>query len=269
MLFLRYAARFIIFSFAATLFLSCDPWFAFSPYEAQLDGVYQGTTEKNLALINALDSDEGRTFKVALLSDPHYHFSKLDDVVRYINEQEDYEFAIVTGDLTENGLKQEFVYFYGAMANLRIPYITVIGNHDYLANGETVYAQMFGEFNYSFTFNNVKFVLFDNNTVESSKEPDLRWLEKELVNDGGYDHVIPISHIPPYDQQMKNHYRAFHEMLLKNNIALSIHGHRHTYSLEETFGDGVKYLTVSSPQRRTYSELSISPAGLTVKKIEY
>ena len=256
----------VIFSGIA---LACDPWFSCSPYEANLDEGYHNTTASNLAAINELDTDDSRPFKVAVLSDTHYHFSKLQDAINHINQQGDYSFAIVTVDISENGLKQEFVYFHETMAGLAMPYVTVIGNHDYLSNGEIIYSQIYGVNNYSFVFNNVKFVLFDNNTLESGKEPDLEWLAKELVNDKGYDHVIPFSHIPPYDQQMKHHYARFHDLLVRNKIALSVHGHRHDWSREDVFGDGIEYLTVSSPQKRSYTELSVTPAGIEAKKIEY
>jgi 3',5'-cyclic AMP phosphodiesterase CpdA len=249
--------------------LSCDPWFAYSPYEVRLDKAFAGTTEKNLAFINAQDASDSKPFKVAVLSDPHYHFGKLEDAIMFINKKDDYAFVIVTGDLTENGLKQEFIYFYETMANLDIPYLTVIGNHDYLSNGEAVYSQMFGFYNYSFVFNNVKFVLFDNTTLESEKDPDLGWLAEELRNDRGFDHVIPFSHIPPYDGQMQDHYQVFHQLMVTNNIRASIHGHRHDFSVGEVYGDNVQYATVSSPQKRSYTELIITPAHIDIQRVDY
>jgi 3',5'-cyclic-AMP phosphodiesterase len=258
-----------IYFFLAAASVSCDPWFSYSPYQADVDPVYHRTTEKNLSLINAADAGDSRPFKVALLSDPHYHFNKLHDAIVDINKKGDYAFVIVTGDLSENGLRQEFIFFYESMQEMRFPYVTVIGNHDYLSNGELVYSQMYGPYNYAFVFNNVKFVMFDNTTLESEKEPDMEWLASNVLNDHGYDHVIPFSHIPPYDGQMKDHSKAYHDLMVKNHITASIHGHRHDFSLEETYGDGVRYLTVSSPQYRTYSELTISPTGIEIKKIEY
>jgi Icc protein len=249
--------------------VSCDPWFSYSPYEARLEEKYQGNTEKNLALINALDAGDSRSFKIALISDPHYHFTKLQEALLHINQQEDYAFVMVTGDLTENGLIREFTFFHNIMENLRLPYVTAIGNHDYLSNGELVYRQMFGPDNYSFVFNNVKFVVFDNTTIESEKEPDMDWLAGEIINDSGYDHVIPFSHIPPYDGQMKDYKLAFHQLMVSHGIRVSIHGHRHDYSVEEPFGDGVRYATVSSPQKRSYMELGITPGDIELKKIEY
>lgn len=251
------------------MLLSCDPWFAYSPYESNVQEAYRETTRKNLELIAALSEDDSKPFKIALLADPHYHFGKLEDAIAHINSNPEYVFAIVAGDLTENGLMQEYVYFHETMSRLRIPYLTVIGNHDYLANGERVYDQMYGLFNYTFVFNNTKFVLFDNNTIESEMEPDFQWVGRELVNNGEYHHVIPVSHIPPYDGQMDKYRNQYHELLVRNEINLSVHGHRHDFSLEKVFGDAIEYLTISSPQKRTYAELTVSPTVLEVKKIDY
>lgn len=165
----RQKHRLVILLMAVAGLSSCDPWFAFSPYEAQLDAVYHNTTNLNLALMKASDANDSKPFKVAVLSDTHYHFSKLEDAVGHINRKGDYAFAVVSGDIAENGLKQEFIYFHNIMAQLKIPYLTTIGNHDYLSNGEKVYRQMFGPFNYTFVYNNVKFVVFDNTTYESKQ----------------------------------------------------------------------------------------------------
>ena len=261
--------KLMLYLVLAAIISSCDPWFAYSPYDAQLETAYHATTEKNLERIKSFNAGDSKTFKVALLSDPHYHYAKLEDAIAHINKDPGYVFVIVAGDITENGLKQEFVFFHETMARLKIPYLTVIGNHDYLSNGEAVYQQMYGDYNYSFVFDNSKFVLFDNNTIESKKEPDLEWFARELVNDGGYDHVIPFAHIPPYDVQMERYHKKYHELIVKNKIPVSIHGHRHDFSVEEVYGDGTRYVTISSPQKRTYTELIISPVAIEVKKIEY
>jgi 3',5'-cyclic-AMP phosphodiesterase len=269
MLAVRHIGKCIMLATAVAIFFSCDPWFAYSPYEVQLEKSYSASTEKNLAKIEAGDAGGSKAFKVALLSDPHYHFGKLDDAVMDISAKNDFAFAIVTGDLTDNGLKQEFIFFHESMENLTIPFITAIGNHDYLSNGEEIYSQMFGAYNYSFVFNNVKFVLFDNTTVESEKEPDFAWLDRELKNDAGYDHVIPLSHIPPYDGQMIDHQERYHKMMVDNNIRASFHGHTHDFSLEEFYGEGVIYSTVSSPQKRNYTALTITPTEIEIQKIDY
>ena len=248
---------------------SCDPWFSYSPFETRLTGSHNNLTAQNLASIDQRNSGEVQAFKIAVISDIHYHHGSLDDAIADINRRGDFSFLVVVGDLTDNGLKQEFIFFERSMSNLKIPYITVIGNHDYLANGEKVYEPMFGSYNYSFVFNNVKFVLFDNNTIESGKDPDFDWLEAQLNDSRSYERVIPFAHVPPYDVQMKDHIERYHALMIAHNIPYSIHGHRHTFSIEEVFGDGIQYVTVSSPQYRAYSEVSISASGIEITKVEY
>ncbi len=259
----------VVFLLITGVLLSCEPWFTYSPYESNVSNDYRETNRKNLERISALNANDNQPFKVALLADPHYHFGKLEDAVEHINKDPDYVFAIVAGDLTENGLLQEYVYFHETMSRLRIPYLAVIGNHDYLANGERVFCQMYGPLNYSFVFNNTRFVLFDNNTIESAKEPDFAWVADQLVNNGEVNHVIPISHVPPYDVQMDKYRNLYHDLLVRNAIDLSVHGHRHDFSLEKVFGDNIEYLTISSPQNRTYTALTILPAAVDIQKIAY
>lgn len=265
----RTAILFFGWLFILLLVSACDPWFAYSPYEANVDERDRGQTARNLAALEALDTEDRHSFKVALLSDPHYHYRKLGDAIRHINDSDDYAFAIVASDLTENGLKQEFLYFHQTMGLLKIPYLTVLGNHDYLANGERVYEQLYGPFNYTFVYNHVKFVMFDNNTIESEKQPDLNWLAEAMSGSDAYAYVIPVSHIPMSDPQTSGYREAFHSILVKNGATLSVHGHRHHFSAEELLGDGVRYLTVSSPQKRSYTALTISDTGLTIEKIEF
>lgn len=265
----KYVRNLLSQLFVVTALMACDPWFSYSPYEAGLKERFHSTTDKNLMLIDSADEGDSKTFKIALLADPHYHFNKLHDAILEINKKDDIDFVIVAGDLTENGLMQEFIYFHDIMDPLNVPYVTVIGNHDYLSNGDKIYNQMFGANNYTFDFNNVKFVLFDNIRWESDREPDFTWFAGELENHRGYDHIIPLSHIPPYDGQMADHAKTFHELMLKNDILLSIHGHKHDFSLMDLYGDGVQYLSISSPQKRTYVELIITPTAIDVQKIEF
>jgi 3',5'-cyclic-AMP phosphodiesterase len=194
-----------------------------------------------------------------------------------INKKDDILFIIVTGDITENGLQKEFELFHRIMASSRKPYLTVIGNHDYLSNGALVYQKMYGPVNYSFTFQNVKFVMWDNVLWESNKRPDWDWFETELAespadgtnNARPYTHVIPFSHIPPTDGQMELDRKLLHELLQQHRINLSIHGHKHEYSLTDVYEDGIQYLTVGSPQKRVYAELTITPDAVKVERIDY
>jgi 3',5'-cyclic-AMP phosphodiesterase len=265
----------LVIIFFSALWACSDP-FSYSPFEAVTQTSLRNITEKNLNRLRQLDTARNRPFKVALIADSHYHLNNLADAVADINRKNEYSFIIVAGDIAENGLVKEFELFHQIMNHAHVPYLTVIGNHDYLSNGATAYQQMFGPLNYTFTFHQVKFVAWDNTVWESEKQPDYEWLAKTLAvktdektPSEPYDHIIPVSHIPPFDNQLAETHELYHSLLRQHQIKLSVHGHKHEYSVRELYGDEIQFLTVGSPQKRAYAELSITPDIITVSKIEY
>jgi 3',5'-cyclic-AMP phosphodiesterase len=58
-------------------------------------------------------------------------------------------------------------------------------------------------------------------------------------------------------------------LMVKHGSGISIHGHRHTYSDEQYYGDGVQYITIGSPQMRAYALLTVTPQDFSVKKMIY
>lgn|GEM_PF-250191 len=255
--------------FGIIIFIGCEEPFSFSAYDAAVDEKYRNTTEKNLARIASQSAGEIGGFRIALLSDTHYHFDDLRDAIKLINTRNELAFVVVTGDIAESGLLKEFEFFHHVMSALNKPYVTVIGNHDYLSNGSRIYKDMFGANNYSFVYNNVKFVMFDNVTMESNRAMDLDWLKAEIENAQGFDHVIPFSHIYIWDKQFASSRDQYHRILNENNITLSVNGHKHDYEYTNSLGDDVYFLTIPSPDKRSYVELFISPSGIQVNKIDY
>jgi 3',5'-cyclic-AMP phosphodiesterase len=272
----RHVFAFYLLSFVGLL-SACDHPFSFSPFEVRLPEALRNTNEKNLKRIAALDSiRDDSVVTIALLADTHYHFNALADALEVINSGDSVDFIIVTGDFTENGLQKEYELFHQIMAKSSRPYVTVIGNHDYLSNGGEVYRQMFGAFNYSFIYAGTKFVMWDNVLWESNKTPDWKWLRETLGDPADISdrnkpvrHVIPFSHIPPTDGQLKDSAQVYHQLLHRHGIELSVHGHKHRYSNALHYGNGIRYVTVGSPQKRGFAQLIIRRDKISVRKIEY
>ena len=250
----------------------CERPFSYSPFEAAVPDEAKNLTEKNLERIRERELATADNFKIAVLSDAHYHFNDLRDAIAQINADTTVAFVVVTGDLTENGLLKEFEIFHKLMSALNKPYLTVIGNHDYLSNGGEVYRQIFGPVNYSFIFKDLKFIIWDNVRWESNNEPDWAWFREEVGyrNEGQQEasRIIPFSHIPPTDGQLADSAATIHKLFSENNIHLSIHGHKHEYSNEELY-PGIRYVTIGSPDKRGYVELLISPDSLHATKIRF
>jgi 3',5'-cyclic-AMP phosphodiesterase len=252
---------------------ACDDPFSYSAFDAETPAELRSTTEKNLAKIRERDTLLTEVFRVALLSDTHYHFDDLADAVGDINRRNDISFVIVTGDITENGLLEEYELFYDIMAGSKVPYLTVIGNHDHLSNGELIYSQMYGARNYSFIFNRTKFVMWDNVLWESNASPDWDWFKHEVRSTprGGspIDHTIPFSHIPPFDGQLADSAAAFHQLLTSSGVKASIHGHKHEYTNLPLFGNEIQYVTVGSPEKRSYGLMTISADTVVIEQTKF
>jgi Icc-related predicted phosphoesterase len=247
------------------VFIGCKHPFEFSVYEANVINEQQNTTIKNLKLLENIPV-ESKEFKFAFLSDVHFFYDQLSAIVDDINKRDDIKFVIFGGDIADQALLREYEIFHDIMSKLKKPYLTVIGNHDYNINGGIIYKKMFGDYNYSFEFNNNKFVLFDDVVWESEKELDFDWLTSELEDNTSFNQVFVIAHIPPYGDQFDDELREkYRSTMSKYNVPLSIHGHTHSYFYEE--GD-VSYLTAPAVKEKAYNIVSVKDKGFSVELIE-
>ncbi|AQS93388.1 hypothetical protein BXQ17_04500 [Polaribacter sp. BM10] len=249
-----------------TIFIACENLFEYSVYEAGVNSSEKNTTAKNLKLLAELEQNN-QDFKFAFITDVHYFYNNLRSVVEDINNRKDIAFVVFGGDIADQALLKEFEIFYDIMKNLNKPYFTVIGNHDYNSNGALIYKEMFGDYNYSFEFNNNKFVMFDDIIWESNKDPDFEWLSNELSDNANYNQVFSFSHIPivvsnDLPDEMKNQYNT---ILKENNVALSVHGHTHGYFYEE--GD-VNYLVIPALKKPEYGIISVQQDSFDIELIE-
>ena len=247
------------------VFSTCDHPFEFSVYEANVKTSQINTTVKNLKLLEEIQVNS-KEFKFAFISDVHFFYDQLTDVVNDINKRDDIKLVIFGGDIADQALLREYEIFHDIMSNLKKPYLTVIGNHDYNNNGEIIYKKMFGDYNYSFEFNNNKFVLFDDVVWESDKELDFDWLTSELKDNTNFNQVFVIAHIPYYGDQFDDELaEKYKSIMVENNVPLSIHGHTHSFNYEE--GD-VSYLTAPAVKEKVYNIVSVKDKGFSVELIE-
>ena len=245
------------------LFAACGE-LSFSPYEVQV--TKSVVNEKNLQKIfnSSKYSQKSDSFSIAIISDTHDYYDGLEKQVNYINNNsQSFDFVIVTGDLSNVGLVEEFEQTKKRLDKLNLPYITTSGNHDLLINGRQIYKAMFGNDTYSFEYKNTKFILYNNNNWESpSNVPDFNWVEHELASNSK-SNLILLSHVAPNDTDRFTGSQISHiqELVDRYSVHYYINGHNHNPGTGN-FGNAT-HLTVGASSKSTVLELTLSGSGVS------
>ena len=251
-------------------YMSCDEVIEYSPYQNIIKDKWKDQNTNHLNRLNKKSQKEFKPFKIALIADSHTYYDDLEQQVKYINTLKDIDFVIHLGDITLSAINREFNWYSDIINKIQVPVITLIGNHDCLANGYEIYTEMFGPSNFDFSYNGVKFVMLDDIVWEKHVEdPDFEWFTEAIVNDKDYKHVIPFAHIPPWDDQFSYGNELFYNYLLEqNDISLSVHGHIHRYDVRRPYG-AVNYLSVPSCNRDQLVVMNIQSDTILFENIAY
>ncbi|MEX2336271.1 MAG: metallophosphoesterase [Fulvivirga sp.] len=254
------------------LFIILPSCFEYNPNQIILEDNEKDLTSKNITKIKS--SKAPAVIRFVLMGDTQRFYDESDEFVKRVNQLEDITFVIHAGDISDFGLTQEFQWIHDIMSKIKFPYLTVIGNHDLLANGSKVYARMYGDFNYSFDYGNYKFIMLNTNSREygfKGNVPDLAWLQEQLDTNTAEKEIIIFSHIPPFDEDFdKNLEQAYANMLAKDpHVHLSMHGHRHSFMDEEYYNDGVRYFVTTSMEKKGYALVTLAPEKMEIEIINY
>ncbi|MBN2167037.1 MAG: metallophosphoesterase [Marinilabiliaceae bacterium] len=254
-----------------SLLVACENIIEYSPYQVKTNHL---KNDKNIKIIQHLCSDslEFLPFKIALIGDTHTYYDDFDDMVTVLNKLDSVDFIVHLGDITLSGINREFLWYCNIIDRLRIPIITIVGNHDFLANGYQMYIELFGKSNFSFEYNNCNLVFFDNIIWErNGADPNFEWLYKQTEPDSvkKYTHQFVFAHIPPWDESFSigNEY-LYNIMMESNNVSLSIHGHTHSF-LYDKYYDNTPYLVIGDASDREIVVLSVLHDSILVNKITF
>lgn len=232
--------------------------FEFHPNEVRPDE--KDLNRKNIDRIESINAQTD--FNFILLGDTQRHYEDLEDFVRHVNGIDSIAFVLLAGDLVDFGLSKEYNWIVDELKKLRIPFVSVIGNHDLLANGGKIFRDMFGPDNFSFSYGKTKFICINTNSREydyNGHVPDIEWLKKELQNDSGYDNIFVLSHVPPFsvdfDRDLELPYAE--ALAAQPKTRISLHGHEHHYNLSYPYPGGIPYLVAAAANRRSYVTISV------------
>jgi len=212
-----------------TLMLSACDLVEFSPYDDKVDSDFKDLTKLNLSrLSNSLSTAEKDSFDFAVISDTHIDYDELHKAVKWINNCPRIKLLVHLGDQTDTGLKYEYENTARELQNLNIPYIVVIGNHDYLSQGSRIYSKIYGPKNFSFTVGSNKFIAFDDVVWENNNsKPDFIWLKNELS--GWQGNQFLLMHIPESSDQMESYQAEYQSTISGTPGLIRLHGHTHSF----------------------------------------
>jgi Icc protein len=263
--------RYLLF-FALPLLISCNAT-EFSPNQKFNDNT---ATDVNATEIRSLPSKpSGSPIRIAVSGDTQRKYNESQLFVDHINARDDVDFVVLNGDVSDFGLLLEFDGIYKIYSGLKVPFITVIGNHDQVANGYDIFLRMFGPTNFTFDYAGVKFVCHDSNSREHNFDgliPDISWLKQNLTLDPDTKHIVALSHVPPtdgdFDQQLRNGY----ENLMNSTPGLlaSIHSHQHSPDvIYRKDGQGIPFIITNAIVNRAYTIIDISNDQLTAQAVTF
>ena len=241
---------------AATLLLSACEMLEFSPNDHRAPREQRDLTAQNLARLAASPPLADDTLRFVFTGDSQRFYDDAEDLVNSVNQQPGIQFLVVSGDISDFGLGREMRWVDDQLRRLHVPYLTVIGNHDQVANGRDAYQEIFGPLNYSFTYADTKFIMTDTNGREynfNGRIPDMNWVSRELRAPDTRRHVV-VSHVPPQDVDFDPATRDAYVQALREDprLVFEMNGHRHDYGVGQPFQDGVTYVNSYAFEKRQY-----------------
>lgn len=245
--------------------LSCE--FKSSPYSTKTPKIKRNET--NMELIRTNEPTIGATFKIAFLSDTHNYYDQLNAAVKKINSNGPYAFVVVNGDITNYGMLEEFDETRKILNKLNTPYLVGAGNHDLLSNGHKIFHKMFGPTDFSLVYKNLHLIFFNNNNWETSGVvPDKNWVESVLMASTSQFRIL-IAHVSPIDRARfsADNSTEWETLVTTYGVNYFLNGHDHN-PLVVDFA-GIPRITIGSPSKGSFFELTVSPGGITHQKISF
>lgn len=259
--------------FLTLVLVSCDKVFDIHPYDVNFSGK-RNINNENIVLIENRCKDK-ETLRIAFISDTHGWYSDTEDLVNAVNRVEDLDFVIHLGDLTDCGTTKEYVWARDIIEKLKVPYVALIGNHDFLGTGDQMFKSMYGPYDFSFIAGRIKFVCLNTNATEYdylAAIPNFDFMEAEIhSNTSEFDRTIMCMHAPPLCEQFNNNVAKVFQLYVNHfpGLMFCVNGHEHCKNARDIYHDGVIYYGVDSAEHRSYLLFTITPNGYEYESVDF
>lgn len=237
----------------------------YHPYDNRVEGECN-INAKNIVRIE-LGCATKKQIKFVVIGDTQRRYNETSKVVSAINQRNDIDFVIHTGDITDFGVTNEYERQRDILNKLKVPYVCVIGNHDCLGTGYLIFRKVFGDFDFSFKAGDTFFVCLNTNAMEfdhTTTVPNFSFIADRLVNyPNEMTKTVAVMHADPYSEQADIGVASlFQEKIsLFRDLQFCVHGHGHNFKIRDLFGDGVLYYQCDDISKERYLIFTIKEDG--------
>ena len=247
------------------LLTACNDVFDVHPYDVN----YKGETHHNKQAIAEIEQRFASrdSLRIAFISDTHGWYTNTKAEIDDINKRNDIDFVVHCGDLTDTGTKKEYERTRKILQKLDVPYVALIGNHDFLGTGDQSYQVLYGSLDFSFIAGRVKFLCLNTNATEydyMAAVPNFDYIEQEITARADeFDRTVIIMHAPPYSDQFNNNVaKAFRRYIdFLPHLMFCVYGHNHNSVVNNIYSDGLLFYGIDCSDHRIYRIITIRKEG--------
>jgi len=244
----------------------------FSPNQKFDSNTPTDLNKKNIAKLYSQPNDD--TIRFVLTGDTQRAYSACKDMVTKINSIPGVDFAILNGDISDFGLYQEMEWINDIYSKIKAPYIGVLGNHDISANGKDIFRRMYGDENFCFVYDSVKFVCFDSNSREYNFDgtiPNINWLGTEMQAQTGVKNYVAISHVPSFINDFDPNLEKPYASLVTGNhkVLASLHAHINKTEVLYPYDNKTPFIVTNTAAKREFFLIDIINGKLSYKVLNF
>lgn len=265
---------------------SCDR-FESHPYSVHIHGEHDINT-RTAKILEAANLTP--PFKFAFISDTQGSYDETAEALYIIVKRNDIDFIIHGGDQSDFGLPKEFIWCRDMFLSTGLPFLTAIGNHDCLGNGEDTFRYLYGPDNFSVNIGPLHLVVLNTVALEydySHPVPDLDFIERDRIavdsinsiHPDSLTHTVIAMHSRPYDEQFNNNVaRPFNYYIEhypgmgvtgENRKSFCVNGHNHYYDINDIFDNGIPYYQSANAGKRMFFVFTITENSYEYEAIEF
>lgn len=228
------------------------------------------------------NNEKSTVIKFIQLTDLHVSVGNendflLQDIVKEINNS-DFEFVVVTGDLTNRGADDELTQVHSILSNLKKPYYVISGNHEtnWSESAGLTYKKIWGNDRFVFSKGDYICIGFPCGPYMKMgdgfvKHEDVLWLDKTLKDSlkNSSKKVLNFAHYP-LDNSVSN-YKEVLSVLEKYPTVASFCGHGHTLKKYDFSGlSGIMGASITSRDGKTksYNQVIVSNDSIRIYQKE-